>query len=61
LPAGLEVVRRRGEAHDYVTVINHGDTVASVPVSGFDLVGQSEVAEGAALAAGAVAVVRTTT
>jgi len=44
-----------------VTVINHGDTVASVPVSGFDLVGQSEVAEGAALAAGAVAVVRTTT
>ena len=61
LPAGVEVIRRRGEEHDYVTVINHSDSVASVPVSGFDLVGQSEVSRGTPLAAGAVAIVRTTT
>ena len=59
LPAGVEVIRRRGEAHDYVTVINHGDTVASVPVSGFDLVGQNEVTTTTSLAGGAVAVIRT--
>lgn len=34
---GLETVTRRSAAHDYVFLINHGDTAATVPGAGTDL------------------------
>ncbi|MEV5008509.1 MULTISPECIES: beta-galactosidase [unclassified Streptomyces] len=55
---GLEVVTRRSAAHDYVFLINHGDTEATVPGSGTDLLDES-VHEGAVtVPAGGVRVVR---
>ncbi len=59
VPAGVEVVTRRGAEADYVIAINHGEAAESVAVSGFELIGQRDTGPRTELAAGAVAVVRT--
>jgi beta-galactosidase len=56
---GLEVVRRRGAAADYLVAVNHTDSPASVEVTGTDLL-SAATADGAfTVAAGGVAVIRT--
>ncbi|MEH3089130.1 MAG: beta-galactosidase [Microbacterium arborescens] len=57
-PAGLEVVRRSADAHDYVVAINHADTDARLALDGVDLVTGRTVAGTLEVSAGDVAVVR---
>ena len=58
-PTDVEVVVRRGEAADHVVVINHSGTAATLPYAGVELLSGTQVT-GVTVAAGAVAVVRTT-
>jgi beta-galactosidase len=57
LPSGVEAVRRTGERHSYLFLINHTDADVSVPAAGVDLL-TGRVGDPARVAAGAVAVVR---
>jgi beta-galactosidase len=57
LPDTVEVVTRRGENGDFVTVINHGDDEASVSVAGHELLTGAEV-ETLVVPGGEVRVVR---
>ncbi len=58
-PAGLEIVRRTGDADDYVIAINHAATDAELALEGVDLV-TGRVARGTLeVSAGDVAVIRT--
>ncbi|WP_394554462.1 beta-galactosidase [Agromyces sp. MMS24-JH15] len=59
-PDGLEVVTRRGDAADYVVAINHRDEPARLAASGLELLTGTEVVDAFDVAAGGVAVVRTT-
>ncbi|WP_159501414.1 beta-galactosidase [Microbacterium sp. 18062] len=58
-PAGLEVVRRHGEAADYVVVVNHADAPATLALAGTDLLTGTASDNGLTVRAGGVAVVRT--
>ncbi|MER7498737.1 beta-galactosidase [Nonomuraea pusilla] len=59
-PGGrLEVVTRRSAGHDYVFLVNHGDTDAAVPGSGTDLLDGSVHEGKVTVPAGGVRVVRT--
>ncbi|MER6945984.1 beta-galactosidase [Nonomuraea sp. NPDC000554] len=55
---GLEVVTRRSADHDYVFLINHGDTETTVPGSGADLLDGSVHEGKITVPAGGVRVVR---
>ena len=55
--AGIEVVRRRGAAADYVFIINHSDTETTYPVAGHELITATTV-DGVSVPAGEVRVVR---
>ncbi|MFT3796885.1 beta-galactosidase [Microbacterium sp.] len=58
VPAGVEVIRRRGDEADYVTVINHTTAAQTLTISGTDLL-TGTVAEGTlTVTGGDVAVVR---
>lgn len=57
-PVGVEAVRRRGEAADYLFLINHTDAEARLRVSGVELITQARVAGDLTLPAGAVAIIR---
>jgi len=54
----LELVRRRGEAHSYVFIINHADAAATVEVSGLEMITGVNVQNQWQVPAGAVRVVR---
>ncbi|MFH8250562.1 beta-galactosidase [Microbacterium sp. B2969] len=56
--AGVEALRRVGREASWLFLINHGDTDAVLPASGYELVGSTPVTGSLALPAGAVAVVR---
>jgi beta-galactosidase len=59
LPAGLEVIRRQGDAADFVVAVNHAQTPATLPIDGVDLL-TGRAAEGEiTVDAGGVAVIRT--
>ena len=58
-PEGLEVVTRRGAEHDFVFVMNHGETQAVLSIEGTDLVSGAVIGGSLELAGGNVAVVRT--
>ena len=60
LPAGLEVVTRHGADTDYLVAVNHADEPATLVARGVDLVSGAASDEGFEIAAGAVAVIRTT-
>jgi beta-galactosidase len=55
---GLEVVTRRSAEHDYLFLINHGDTETTVAGSGADLLDGSVHEAGITVPAGGVRVVR---
>jgi beta-galactosidase len=55
---GVEVVLRRDEQHTFVTVINHGDHEAELPVSGLELLTGARCAASLRVPAGEVRVVR---
>ncbi|WP_084038188.1 beta-galactosidase [Demequina sp. NBRC 110053] len=55
----LEVVTRRGDSHDFVIVVNHGDADAELTIIGTDLLTGSRIDGTLELAGGDVAVVRT--
>ncbi|KAA9086569.1 beta-galactosidase [Microbacterium radiodurans] len=59
IPAGLEVVRRRGADADYVVAINHAASDLSLDLTGTDLISGSDAAGSLTVRAGDVAVVRT--
>ncbi|WP_084105647.1 beta-galactosidase [Demequina sp. NBRC 110056] len=56
---GLEVVTRRGDAHDFVIAVNHGDGDAELEITGTDLLTGAAIDGTLGLAGGDVAVVRT--
>jgi beta-galactosidase len=58
--AGVEVVRRRSADHDYLFVINHGETVADYAVTGTELTRGHDIHGTISVPAGQVRVVRTT-
>jgi beta-galactosidase len=58
LPAGFEVVTRRGADADYVVAINHRDEAVSLPVAGVELFTGAEISDSLEVAAGDVAVIR---
>ncbi|GAA1967402.1 beta-galactosidase [Microbacterium deminutum] len=60
LPEGVEVVTRRGADADYVVAVNHREDAVELPVTGVELLAGREVAGSLTIAAGDVAVVRTT-
>lgn len=57
LPDGLEVVRRHGDACDYVVAVNHGADPAWLPVTGVDLLTGEELAGTASVPGGGARVV----
>ena len=57
VPAGVEVVRRRGGEDSYLFVLNHSEGPASVGVRGIDLMTGDDTDGAVAVAAGGVAVV----
>lgn len=57
-PAGLEIVRRTGDADEYVIVINHAATDAELALEGVDLVTGRATQGTLEVSAGDVAVVR---
>ncbi|MCR2816997.1 beta-galactosidase [Microbacterium jiangjiandongii] len=59
LPAGVEVIRRHGEHHDFVVAINHGPDAASIAADGVDLLTGDEIKGMLNLAGGTAAVIRT--
>ncbi|MCR2791551.1 beta-galactosidase [Microbacterium sp. zg.Y625] len=59
LPAGVEVIRRHGEHHDFVVAINHGPDAASIAVDGVDLLTGDEIKGMLNLTGGTAAVIRT--
>jgi len=58
-PAGLEVVRRANDEHEFVVAINHSATDATLPLTGIDLLTGDEVGGMLEVSAGDVAVIRT--
>ncbi|MFC9689272.1 beta-galactosidase [Kribbella sp. NPDC056951] len=58
LPAGLEVVRRRGPEHEYTIAINHCDQDRVLPGTGDELLTQAGAAGELVVPAGAVRVLR---
>ncbi|MGN6636592.1 MAG: beta-galactosidase, partial [Oryzihumus sp.] len=58
VPAGVDAVRRRGEAGSWLFLLNHPDDEQRVPAAGHDLVRDTRVAGEAVLAPGGVAVIR---
>ena len=58
VPAGVDAVRRRGEAGSWLFLLNHTDDEQRVPAAGHDLVRDTRVAGEAVLAPGGVAVIR---
>ena len=58
LPAGLEVVVRRGDGADYLFAINHRDDVAAIAAHGFDLLTGETVDGSLDVAGGGIAVIR---
>ena len=58
LPAGVEVIRRRGEDAEYVVAVNHGSDAASIAADGVDLLTGTPISGMLELAGGTVAVVR---
>lgn len=56
-PTDVEVVRRAGEAGDFLFVLNHSDADAAVPASGTELLAGTEVRGEVTVPAGGVAVV----
>ena len=58
LPAGVEVIRRHGEHHDFVVAINHGPDAASIAADGVDLLTGDEIRGMLELAGGTAAVIR---
>ncbi|MCO1340221.1 beta-galactosidase [Kocuria polaris] len=58
LPEGVEAVTRCGEAGDYLTLVNHADAAAEVPVDGVDLLTGEATGGTLRLCAGGTAVVR---
>lgn len=59
LPHGVEVVTRRGESADFVTVINHGDVAVDLDITGIDMISGLDATGSARLGRGAVAIYRT--
>jgi beta-galactosidase len=57
-PAGVEVVRRRGERISWLVAINHTDTDVVLPVEGVELISGVDTSGGLPVPAGGVAVVR---
>ncbi|RAZ30218.1 MULTISPECIES: beta-galactosidase [Microbacterium] len=57
-PAGLEIVRRAGDADDYVIAINHAATDAELALEGVDLFSGRAVRGTLEVSAGDVAVIR---
>jgi len=60
LPAGLEVVARQGDNADYLVAVNHTDRAALLRARGVDLISGAASDESFEIAAGSVAVIRTT-
>lgn len=58
-PAGVEVIRRSGDAADYVVAINHSAAAVTLPLSGVDLLTGDDNGGTLEVSAGNVAVVRT--
>ncbi|MCA2211887.1 beta-galactosidase [Jidongwangia harbinensis] len=56
LPDTMELVRRRGDAGTFLIAVNHGDTDATVPGSGVELISGAPVAGGFRVSAGGVRV-----
>ncbi|MGH3328199.1 MAG: beta-galactosidase [Streptomycetales bacterium] len=57
-PPGVEVVRRVGDEHAYLLVLNHTGSAVQLQAHGLDLVSEAPVDGGLELEAGGVAVVR---
>ena len=57
-PTGLEIVRRAGDADDYVIAINHAATDAELALEGVDLISGRAVRGTLEVSAGDVAVIR---
>ncbi|TCC50611.1 beta-galactosidase [Kribbella capetownensis] len=55
---GVEMVRRRSGAITWTFLINHGDSEAVVPITGYELMSDAQLVGPLVLAAGAQAVVR---
>jgi len=58
VPAGVDAVRRRGDAGSWLFLINHTDDEQRVPAAGHDLVRGTRVTGAAVLPPGGVAVIR---
>lgn len=58
VPAGVEAVRRVGDEHSFVVVINHTDEVAAIDLTGVDLLTGARVEPGFKVEGGACAVVQ---
>jgi beta-galactosidase len=58
LPAGVELVRRRGDAADYLFVINHSDAAIDLPAAGTELITATAVDGTLHVPAGEARVVR---
>ena len=56
--AGVEVVRRVGDQHEWVFVLNHSDDVVVHEFSGYDLVSEQHVSGAVELAAGGSHIIR---
>ncbi|QLD10688.1 beta-galactosidase [Microbacterium oleivorans] len=57
-PAGLEVIRRSGDEHDFVVAINHSATDARLALDGVDLMTGAAIEGTLEVSAGDVAVIR---
>lgn len=60
LPEGLEVVTRRGEDAVYRIAVNHGTDAVALPAQGVDLLSGAPAGDSFTIAAGGVAVIRST-
>ena len=58
-PQGVEVMVRRGEDHDYVVAVNHGEDEAEIRANGTDLLTGAAVEGVLRVGGGGAAVVRT--
>jgi len=58
-PDGVELIRRSGAAHDWLTAINHSGQPAAVPATGVDLRTGEPVIGAALVPPGGFAVIRT--
>jgi beta-galactosidase len=56
--SGVEVVRRHGDTHSWLFVLNHTDRPVEVPATGRELIGDADCSGSVAVPAGGVAVVR---